>query len=326
MSYRFQRGGLIVRCDVCPGQPILPTRCEIDTGRCVRCQDGRRRLPVPHPEDHLCAVCGRECPECGAPTRSGGPCHRCRRQCRNCGSSLPERTAGEVTFVEPEDRKDRSRRWRRAYWPTTLGVDLCDDCRKARSCDDPVRAVLAALPDKLLRAGDGTTSPTLRITLQAELRHRSPEQLAARIERRWFATWAHRPLSRTAGNGQAGYGPDDVALWLLSPTDCPARCEDGWDVDDSDRRCPTCQSTSRPVHSAPGVTSPAAARSVSEASSARPPQRECEGRDGACGVPVAPPYTQCPSCLGWPTCRCGRRYCPSEGACRACGSTLDQGL
>ena len=318
MSHGYQRGGLIVRCDVCPGQPILPTHSETDTNRCVRCQ--HRRLPVPHPDGHLCAVCGRECPECAAPTPKGGRCHHCRRECRTCGAGLPERPAGEVSFVEPGDRKDRSRKWRRVYWPTSVGQDLCDECRAAAKSPDPVRAVLAALPGAVVRAGAGTTSPMVIATLHAELRHRSPDQLATRIERRWYGRWAHLPLQRKSTEDmEEAYGPDDVALWLLSPTDCPARCEDGWDLDDPDQPCATCLQHGRPTPVSANEVAPAVAdRTVGEAAAARPPQPECEGRDGSCGVPVAAPYSECPFCLGWPVCRCGCRVDP-ERPCPSCG-------
>ena len=68
ISRRHQETDL-VRCEVCPGRPVLPTVGEINTGKCIRCQGRDRLLPVPHPEDHLCAVCRRECPDCGAPSR-----------------------------------------------------------------------------------------------------------------------------------------------------------------------------------------------------------------------------------------------------------------
>jgi hypothetical protein len=58
----------LVRCDACPDRPVLPTVGEINTSRCIRCQGKDRTLPTPHPEGHLCAVCRRECPDCGALT------------------------------------------------------------------------------------------------------------------------------------------------------------------------------------------------------------------------------------------------------------------
>ncbi len=65
ISRRYQED--LVRCDACPGRPALPTVGEVNTSRFIRCQGKDRLLPTPHPEDHLCAPCRRECPDYGAP-------------------------------------------------------------------------------------------------------------------------------------------------------------------------------------------------------------------------------------------------------------------
>lgn len=132
-----------------------------------------------------------------------------------------------------------------------------------------------------------------------------------------------------------GHRPDDVALWLLQPTSCPDRCEDGWLIALAhapamhDRPFPTC--STRMAASAEAVVTDeyakeelqqlgnAADRTVAEAAAYRP-FAECTGDNGSCGKPARPPHTQCPSCIGWPVCRCGRRrYNPTAASvCPPC--------
>ncbi|MCC2280743.1 hypothetical protein LKL35_36010 [Streptomyces sp. ET3-23] len=231
-----------------------------------------------------------------------------------------------VTVVEPEQRKDGKRRWAQRFFPQTAGLDQCDACRNAASSPDPVRAVLSAVPDKLLRACGGVVPPGAMRILREELQYRSVRQLTARIERRWWGSWASRLLFREPDEKQEGYRPDDVVQWLLLPTDCPAQCEDGFSPDDPDRPCPHCRSN-RPATFAAGddntepAPAPAASRTTSEAIAYRPPMNECTGRGSTCGLPVAASYTQCPDCLDWPRCACGCRYDPELGqACSGCRS------
>ncbi|HLL34690.1 MAG TPA: hypothetical protein VK545_12540 [Streptomyces sp.] len=327
ISRRHQETDL-VRCEVCPGRPVLPTVGEINTGKCIRCQGRDRLLPVPHPEDHLCAVCRRECPDCGAPSPAGGRCLTCSGRCRTCRGPLPERPQESAVRKESRSRKDHKKtaQWERIYLPRHWWAQQCDACRRAASSPDPVRAVLAALPDKVIRACGGTAPPAVVDTIRAELRHHSAAQLTARIERRWWGGWTHRPLHREPDEHQDGYRPDDVARWLLAPPPCPARCDDGWMPGDPDTPCPTCR-TQRPQPSvavgsddeqAPAATP--ADRTPAEAIAHRP-LRECDGRDGTCGRPVAAPYTTCPSCLDWPRCACGRRHDPDRATtCDACST------
>ncbi|WP_244409929.1 hypothetical protein [Streptomyces albofaciens] len=144
------------------GRPVLSThREETDTRRCVRCQGEHRWLALPHPEDHLCAVCRRECPGCQAPTSDGERCRACRDRCRTCAGPLPQRPeyASGITHVEPGKRKDRRRKWARTYFPRSWDRDQCDACQTAASAKDPLRAVLAALPDKLVLACGGGVPP-----------------------------------------------------------------------------------------------------------------------------------------------------------------------
>ncbi|MFI9240814.1 hypothetical protein [Streptomyces sp. NPDC053079] len=185
---------------------------------------------------------------------------------------------------------------------------------------DPIRAVLAAIPDKLLRACGGVIPRSAMEMIHDELSYRTTRQITARIERRWWNSWASRPLQRATDEKQEGYGPDDVVLWLLAPTPCSARCEDGFSADNPDWPCPACKdSTHAAVDEAEPDPAPATDRTPAEAIAYRPPMAECVGKGGTCGVPVAPPHTQCPSCLGWPRCACGRPYDPDHGeGCRLC--------
>ncbi|MFE9007440.1 hypothetical protein ACFYOY_35875 [Streptomyces sp. NPDC007875] len=333
----------IVRCDQCPGRPILAThREDTDTRKCVRCQGDHRWLAPPHPEDHLCEVCRRECPVCQAATdeEEGGICRACQGRCRTCSAPLPARPASAetITRVEAGQRKDQHRRWARTYYPRAW--DQCDTCQRTAPAADPVRAVLTALPAKLLRACGGGVPPAVLQTTRDELLRQPAARLTARIERRWWTTWANRPLERKADAGEDGYRPDDVAVWLLAPTPCAGRCEDGWypappdRPAEDDQPCSVCRggwllpgrgpSPHNPDNDQSGddqthASSAAADRTPAQAVVYRPPHRECEGRGGTCGRPVADPYTQCPTCLGWPGCGCGAPYDPTKGdACRTC--------
>ncbi|GLV79927.1 hypothetical protein Shyhy02_79270 [Streptomyces hygroscopicus subsp. hygroscopicus] len=144
--------------------------------------------------------------------------------------------------------------------------------------------------------------------------------------------------------GQRGDRDDDplgdVAVWLLAPTLCAGRCEDGWHPApperpaEDDQPCSFCRGgwllprRGSSPHNGDNdqygdeqgqVQSRAADRTPAQAVVYRPPHRECEGRGGTCGRPVADPYAQCPTCLGWPRCGCGALYDPNEGdACRTC--------
>ncbi len=239
----------IVRCDQCPGRPILAThREDTDTRKCVRCQGEHRWLSQQHPEDHLCEVCRRECPMCQAATdEESGICRACQGRCRTCSSPLPPRPASAetITRVEAGQRKDKHRRWARTYYPRAW--DQCDACQRTAPTADPVRAVLTALPDKLLRACGGGVPPAVLQTIHDELLRQPAARLTARIERRWWTTWANRPLEREADDGKDGYRPDDVAVWLLAPTPCAGRCEEGWHPApperpaDDDQPCSVCR-------------------------------------------------------------------------------------
>ena len=328
----------VVRCDQCPGRPILRTHNEnVDSRKCVRCQGEQRWLPQPHPDDHLCSVCARECPRCQATTdRTGQLCRACRGICRTCMAPLPERDPKpRVTHIEPAQRKDRKHRWRQTFYERTWDRDQCDACRAAAHGPDPVAAVLAAFPAKLVRACGGGFPHKVYDSVRDQLDYTPPAQLAARIDRRWWRTWATLPLERQSSAERDGYRPDDVALRLLEATSCPGRCEDGWlpatrDPGADDRPCPHCRG-GRPITETAdsyeedqdtarrNTSSTLADRTIAQAVAYRPMQ-ECTGKDGTCGVPVQAPHTQCPACADWPTCGCGRRrYHPDRStACHHC--------
>lgn len=327
----------IVRCDQCPGRPILPTHDpEVDSRRCVRCQGERRWLPQPHPDSHLCAVCERECPQCQAPTpQADRLCRSCQGLCRTCNNPAPERPATpSVTHVTPSQRKDGKHRWTKTFYERTWDRDQCDSCKRAAAGTDAVRAVLSSLPSKLLRACGGGMPPSVIACIRDQLDYLPVVALQARIDRRWWGRWATLPLHKDCEGSQDGYRPDDVALWLLEPTGCANRCEDGWflapahEPATDDKPCSLCNNArTSAVHSrhtddfedaapASGVE-----RTVTEAVAHRPFD-ECSGKAGTCGVPVQHPYTQCPACLGWPMCGCGmRRYNPAEASlCGKCAT------
>nr|WSX25558.1 hypothetical protein OG690_38390 [Streptomyces tubercidicus] len=345
MSLRPSTDRAIVYCERCPDHPVLPTHFEdADTRRCIRCQGQHRWLPEPHPADHLCKPCQRECPNCQATTPRGGRCRACQGLCRTCDTPLPARPeyADGISHVAPEKRKDHHRKWEQTFFPRSWDLDQCDACQHAADAVDPVRAVLACLPNKLLRACGGGVSASVIHTIQDELTYQLVPRLTARVERRWWTTWANRPLERPAQAGQDGYTPDDVALWLLTPTPCDGRCEDGWhpaspdQPSADDRPCSVCNGGwllpgRHPERNDPddypdtvdGEATPltAADRTPTEAIAYRPPVQECDGRGGTCGVPVTAPYTQCPACLDWPWCNCRRRYDPNQGErCRTCSA------
>ncbi|MFL4910691.1 hypothetical protein ACJ6WF_48280 [Streptomyces sp. MMS24-I2-30] len=77
-------------------------------------------------------------------------------------------------------------------------------------------------------------------TVTAELSRRKPQQLADRVERRWFQRWAHALRQRDEDN-QPRYTPDFITLQLVSPGPCPVPdCEDGVLLR-SEQVCSQCQ-------------------------------------------------------------------------------------
>ncbi|MGW6916398.1 hypothetical protein ACWGB8_21620 [Kitasatospora sp. NPDC054939] len=127
------------------------------------------------------------------------------------------------------------------------GDERCRPCLGAYLTANPVAKVLAALPAALMRACGGSADALVRETVYEELQRLAPEVLIARIERRWWTFWSHRPLRVPRSEADQGYGPDDVAYWLVLPHPCrEAQCEDGWLLDDSGV-CPVCRPAGRMV-------------------------------------------------------------------------------
>lgn len=220
---------------------MLPAVADTDARKCVRCQGEHRWLPEPHPVDHLCKVCRTECPGCGAPTGmpGAGLCRACRRVCRICQAQLPppEPQTPPQPAQGPADGPGRPRERHRFTSPAWQL--LCPSCRRPQGAE---REVLSAYPPKLLRACGGHVPAKAVRVIQDELLYHLPRVLAARIERRWHTRWTHRKLSYDGDGEQwTAYGPDDIALWLVAPTSCPGRCEDGWVRDEPDRQCPVCR-------------------------------------------------------------------------------------
>lgn len=231
-----------VRCRECPGHPVVPLprgallgAREPVAGGCLLC---RRPLPTPHPADHLCRSCRGECLQCRAPVPEADRareelCRSCRGECADCSAALPP-----MPWREP-GRPDAGR------LPRGEADRRCRPCRSAYLGAHPVARVLAALPPVLLRACGGTTSPLVGETVRDELQRLPPDVLIARIERRWWTFWSHRSLHVPRSEHDQGYGPDDVAYWLVLPHPCRvAQCEDGWLLDDSGV-CPACRPAGR---------------------------------------------------------------------------------
>ncbi|MDI5962910.1 hypothetical protein POF50_010375 [Streptomyces sp. SL13] len=228
-----------VRCPTCPDHPVLNAPEETDTRRCIRCQGEHRRLREPHPGDHLCDVCRSECPRCDAPAGPGlgGLCRACSGRCRDCGGQLSLRsTDTTVVTAPPRAGGDRTR----VLFPSTWTKSLCDRCLHSRAADRE-RQVTRTLPPKLLRACGGSAPARAVYVIRAELERNPVRRLTERIERRWWQQWSDRPLRRAGDEDVAGYGPDDVAVWLVSPSGCRGGCEDGWVPDNPDEPCPVCR-------------------------------------------------------------------------------------
>lgn len=233
----------IVRCPTCPDHPVLNAPEETDTRRCIRCQGEHRRLREPHPSDHLCDVCRSECPRCDAPAGPGlgGLCRACSGRCRDCGGPLPSR-ANDTTVVTAPPRTGGDRT--RVLFPSTWTKSLCDACLRSRSDGrgpDREQQVTRALPPKLLRACGGHAPARAVHVIRAELDRVGVRRLTDRVERRWWQQWSDRPLRRAADDDTEGYGPDDVAVWLVVPSACRGGCEDGWLPDNPDEPCPVCR-------------------------------------------------------------------------------------
>ncbi|MCZ4098012.1 hypothetical protein [Streptomyces sp. H39-C1] len=128
----------------------------------------------------------------------------------------------------------------RHFFSSTWKRDLCDDCKHSEGLAREQR-VLFALPTKVMRACGGMAPANVMRLIRAELEYRTPQQLIDRIERRWWGGWSNRPLTDAGDEGSwEAYGPDNVALWLVTPTQCDGDCEDGWVRDNPDEQCPVC--------------------------------------------------------------------------------------
>ncbi|MGW2255153.1 hypothetical protein ACWCXH_33950 [Kitasatospora sp. NPDC001660] len=211
-------------CETCPSAPVIEvykitdpagSLGETRTDRCLRCQE--RRLPLPHPTDHLCGVCRTECVVCRAPVGSssptkagdservrGGLCRRCRGLCRTCDA------------------------------PTTQAI--CADCLTSAHAD-PMTLVMLSFPNGLISLCGGQLHANVVAVVRAELSRIPARRLIERIERRWWRTWAHLRLTYGADDIHT---PDECAYHLVVPSRCAdPDCEDGW-LSDADKNCPRC--------------------------------------------------------------------------------------
>lgn len=239
----------IVRCTDCPTHPVLPTASPIDQRRCARCQGPHRWLPVPHPEDHLCPHCRAECAECGTqlPLDSTGClCRACNGSCHRCGNRLPQSALQTASAVYP-----------RAAVGVQLHGLLCDACLSYR---EQYAGLLAALPNAL---ATHFISADVHRLIETQLTTRSFGQLRRRIDRRWYSRFSANPISypgsgrppvyvvRDENGERTTHSMDELLTWLIQPSSCTARCEDGWHPDNPDQACLTCQPSVRPCRLRP---------------------------------------------------------------------------
>ncbi|GGV45760.1 hypothetical protein GCM10010495_74220 [Kitasatospora herbaricolor] len=94
----------------------------------------------------------------------------------------------------------------------------------------PAVWVTEGLPGPLLAAlvRHGGIPHTVRTLVIDQLKHRGPEDLRLRAERRWFQRYSHLTGPEIAERA------DRLAYDLLAPSGCEvAQCEDGWLLDDS---------------------------------------------------------------------------------------------
>lgn len=266
------------------------------------------------------------------PTTATGILEDGRQQCTadGCthGNAGPHETGWLCWTCRPAADRRRRRtapsRWR------NLVAEHTHSPYAARPSRHGVDTVLSAIPVPVIRALGGTLAPDLVALAHSELESRTAAELVDRIERRWGARWANVRLRRHPRDTKPdSYPAHDVARHLLAPTDCRARCEDGWSRD-LHTPCPTCLARRRAAvaerrarqeefadQTGPTPTSPAE-RTTAHAITHRPDTyRECDGRGGSCGRPVHPPQTQCRPCRGWTHCECGTLHDPTR-TCPTC--------
>ncbi|WP_103528954.1 hypothetical protein [Streptomyces sp. SM12] len=228
--------------------------------------------------------------------------------------------------VVPPPRRKRSRRYHRAWFGRSSWEGQCESCRAAASrssAGDPVRAVLAVLPPRVVRVCGATLPRTVIDLIRSELRCRDAADLIRRVDRRLASRrFAHARIERQGDKDERGEQRRDGAeegvekkarrepsvaaeaflLALLEPHPCLAGCEDGWDPRDPDKRCPSCAPSPLPRVDVGGADRR---------------WRECAGRRGSCGRPVPDHQPLCPECAGWPVC-CSARHDPAY-PCPSCG-------
>ncbi|WP_405748192.1 hypothetical protein OG422_31485 (plasmid) [Streptomyces sp. NBC_01525] len=192
-----------------------------DSALCCRCQTRPWNTRV-GPE-RLCDLCAKCCRECGrrpAPHVDGLPdglCGPCRGRCQRCNHPLtPEEGAAHT----PE----------------------CAACSVplARPGRDPVTFVLRRTPRSLMDAMHGQVPAAVYQSVKTELARRTPQQLADRIDRRWYGRWTHA-LNQVDEDHRLRWSPDQIALQLVLPAPCPVNeCEDGTIIN-TDQVCSRCR-------------------------------------------------------------------------------------
>lgn len=191
--------------------------------KCCRCQ--LRPWTKTVGLENLCGQCSRSCLGCGrTPPRHAeglkdGICATCRGLCSRCRRPLREKET-----------------CRCRHWRPSPG-------------NDPVRFVMQGFPDALLSLLHGRLPSEVPELIRDQLAHRTPQQLLARAEHRWYTRWAH--VFQQVEDGHLVWQPEQIAADLFRPTMCSdPDCEDGH-LQASGDPCPRCRKAEHRFDPAP---------------------------------------------------------------------------
>jgi hypothetical protein len=150
-----------------------------------------------------------------------------------------------------------------------------------------VREIEAAFPAELSAALPQYRPRVLKLALLDALAFRTPEQIAARVARRW---WTYGYLSDATDGGRGIDSPVGVAVTLLRATACPEpMCEDGVTIDTglacrvceqrrADRRAAKAQGADVPAQRGPAAERP----QWWECTDCGAPSKDAPSEDGVC--------------------------------------------
>ncbi|MFJ2060290.1 hypothetical protein ACIOMM_30735 [Streptomyces sp. NPDC087908] len=121
--------------------------------------------------------------------------------------------------------------------------------------------VMRRFPRPLLDALYGQLPAAAYRTIVTELERRTPQQLADRVERRWFGRWAHA-LRQKDEDGRPLWTANDIACYLVVASSCPVPdCEDGMLI----RSDTACQQCNPPEHRFVPASGPASSEGTRRA-------------------------------------------------------------